>query len=70
MAEEQYSVELEMLLNDLQKRPTTALTRGDKILTERIQKLRAPERTIWFERFEEYRVEQMKKFHKLTHKSV
>ena len=68
MAEDKYSVELETLLNDLQKRPATALTRGNKILAGRIQKLRAPERVIWFERLEEYSAEQRKKLHKMIHK--
>ena len=68
MAEDKYSVELETLLNDLQKRPSTALTRGKKILAGRIQKLRTPERVIWFERLEEYSAEQRKKLHKMIHK--
>jgi len=69
MAEEKYSVELETLLNDLQKCPGSALIRGNKILAGRIQKLRAPERVIWFERLEKYSVEQRKKLHDMIHKN-
>ena len=68
MAEEKYSVELETLLNDLQKCPGSALIRGNKILAGRIQKLRAPERVIWFERLEKYSAEQRKKLHDMIHK--
>ncbi len=68
MAEEKYSVELETLLNDLQKCPGSALIPGNKILAGRIQKLRAPERVIWFERLEEYSAEQRKKLHDMIHK--
>ena len=68
MEEEKYSVELETLLNDLQKCPGSALIRGNKILAGRIQKLRAPERVIWFERLEEYSAKQAEKLHKLIHK--
>ena len=66
MAEGKYSVELEKLLHDLKERPVLLLG-GHKILAERTQYLNVTERTIWFEKLEEYRAEQRKKLHKLIH---
>ena len=68
MDEDKYSVELETLLNDLQKDPATALIRGNKILAGRIQKLRAPERVIWYEKLKEFTGQQKEKFDKLVNK--
>ena len=68
MAEEKYSVELETLLNDLQKCPGSALTRGNKILAGRIQKLRAPERIVWYDKLKEFTGQQKEKFDKLVNK--
>ena len=59
-AEGKYSIGLEKLLHDLKKRPAVLL-RGNKILAERAQKLRAPERAIWFEKLEVYSTEQREK---------
>ena len=67
MAEDKYSVELEKLLYDLKERPAQIL-RGHIKLAERIQKLRAPERAIWFERLKEFTGQQKEKFDKLVKK--
>ena len=68
MDEDKYSVELETLLNDLQKDPATALIRGNKILAGRIQKLRAPERIVWYDKLKEFTGQQKEKFDKLVNK--
>ena len=67
MAEDKYSVELEKLLYDLEERPATLL-RGHKKLAADIQRLRAPERAIWYEKLKEFTGQQKEKFDKLVNK--
>ena len=67
MAKDKYSVELERLLHELEKRPARLL-RGHKKLAEDIQRLRAPERAIWYEKLKEFTGEQKEKFDKLVNK--
>ena len=67
MAEEKYSVELEKLLSDLRERPGKLL-HATAQLRSRIQKLRAPERLIWFEGLDRHGAEQAEKLHKLIYK--
>ena len=60
-------MELEKLLDDLKKRPKTLL-RGHTKLAERANKLRTPERAIWYEKLKEFTGQQKEKFDKLVNK--